>query len=199
MSARASHAALVLVGATAGAALTLFLRRRALLTTAEKKLRAVEQRAQLAEARAMAAAADEEQRAARAAAEVTAMAHRDSSVTAALERIRTEWGIAPKNASGRVDRELFKEHLLEVHHEQLTPAVTAVFEEFLDRCFDAAVGLMLAPGCDAKPDLGRHCFSYAMLFAGEFYFEAAATAAGEACPCATPVADQLALAPKRVR
>ena len=194
MSPMTVHAALVLGGAAAGVAITLLLRRTA-LKSAEDRLRAVEQRAQLAEARARTAAEEEEARAMRAAAEITATTQRDADVTAVLERIRAEWSLAPKNASGRIDRELFKEYLLELHHERLTPATKPVFEQFLDRCFLAGVGLMLAPGRPSKRDLGRHCFSYVMLLAGEFYFEAAASAAGESCACSTPVLDQLALAP----
>ena len=119
-------------------------------------------------------------------------------MTAKLDIIRSEWSLVPKNASGRVDREIFKEHMLETHRASLTDATTGVYEQFLDRCFDASVGLMLAPDREEKRDLGRHCFSYALLFASEFYFDAAAAAAGglhmsEACACGTPVADQLAL------
>ena len=113
-----------------------------------------------------------------------------------LEQIRAEWALVPKNASGRMDREIFVEHLLELHHEELMGAGTKqVYRQFLDRCFDAGVGLMLAPGKEEKADVGRHCFSYSLLLANEFYFKAAAAAEGASCPCATPVADQLALWP----
>ena len=58
---------------------------------------------------------------------------------------------------------------------------------------------MLAPGKPEKADLGRHCFSYALLLAGEFYFQAAADAQPDGsanCGCNTPVADVLGLAKK---
>ena len=78
---------------------------------------------------------------------------------AALNGIRDEWQSVHKTSGGRVDRVAFKEHCLKVHSSKLTGASTATFEAFLDRAFDAAVGLMLAPGAPVKTDLGRHCFS----------------------------------------
>ena len=79
---------------------------------------------------------------------------------------------------------------------KLTPASTASFDQFLDRTFDAGTGLMLTPGKPEKADLGRHCFSYCNLLAGEFYFQQAADAQPDgsaACGCNTPVADVLGL------
>ena len=185
-------AALVLGGVAAGVALALALR----TTHALARLRAVEDRARQAEQRARSAAAKDAAIAITAAATAERLARRDELVLERLEMIRGEWGLAPKNASGRVDLDLFKEHMLATHADNLTEATTPSYDAFLDRCFEAGIGLMLAPGQPPKTDLGRHCFSYAMLLAGEWYFEAAAAAAGEACPCSTPVADQLALVTK---
>ena len=188
----ARDAALVLGGAVAGAAIAILLQRMSMIAP-EARLKAVAERARLAEERAMAAAAADEARAASMQQQAVIAEERDAVVTAKLDVIRSEWSFIPKNASGRVDREIFKEHMLETHRASLTDATTGVYDQFLDRCFDAGVGLMLAPGREEKRDLGRHCLSYALLFASEFYFDAAA-AAGEACACGTPVADQLALA-----
>ena len=51
-----------------------------------------------------------------------------------------------------------------------------------------------------KDDLGRHCFSYCNLLAGEFYFQQAAEAQPDGsamCGCGTPVADVLQLVPPK--
>ena len=188
-----AHSAAVLVGGAAiGAALALTLRPYYSSTA-----RALEQRARQAEERSRAAAAIDEARALAAQGEASAKEKREESVATVLEQIRAEWALVPKNASGRMDREIFVEHLLELHHEELMGAGTKqVYRQFLDRCFDAGVGLMLAPGKEEKADVGRHCFSYSLLLANEFYFKAAAAAEGASCPCATPVADQLALVAK---
>lgn len=193
MASSSTHsAALLVAGAAIGAALALALRPYYSSTA-----RAVEERARQAEGRARAAAAIDEARAAAALGEASAKQQREETVATVLERIRAEWALVPKNAGGRVDREIFTEHLLELHHEELTGEGTKqAFTEFLDRCFDAGVGLMLAPGKDEKTDVGRHCFSYSLLLANEFYFQAAAAAEGAACPCETPVADQLSLLAK---
>ena len=50
------------------------------------------------------------------------------------------------------------------------------------------------PGKPEKADLGRHCFSYCALLAGEFYFSAAsADPKTGTCGCDAPVADVLGL------
>ena len=63
---------------------------------------------------------------------------------------------------------------MQEHASKLTPASTKVYTQFLDRLFDTGTGLMLTPGVAEKSDLGRHCFSYCNLLAGEFYFQQAA-------------------------
>lgn len=184
---------LFLGGVGTGVALTILVWARR-MSDADARLRAIEARAQHAEQRARAAAEEDLRRADTARAAAVAITQRDEDVAVRLAQLRSEWSLAPKNASGRIDRPLFKEHYVEAHADQLTQSSRLAYEEFLDRCFDAAVGLMLAPGMPERPDLGRHCFSYAALLADEFYFEAAANASGEQCSCMSPVADSLALA-----
>ena len=78
------------------------------------------------------------------------------------------------------------------------PALSA--QVFLDRLFDTGTGLMLTPRVAEKADLGRHCFSYCNMLAGEFYFQQAADAQPDgsaACGCGTPVADVLQLVPPK--
>ena len=111
----------------------------------------------------------------------------------ALDDIKAQWATVRKTAGGRVDRAAFKEHCLSTHASKLTAASRKSFEEFLDKAFDAAVGLMTKPGAPLKTDLGRHCFSYAYLFAGEFYFHQAAGDQAASCGCGTGVADALEL------
>ena len=81
-----------------------------------------------------------------------------------------------------------------VHAANLTDISKPCFDVFLDRVFDAGTGLMLAPGKPEKDTLGRHCFSYCALMAGEFYFSAAsADPTSGVCGCDAPVADALGL------
>eukprot|EP00966_Prymnesium_polylepis_P237335 5489222-Prymnesium_polylepis.2 len=101
-----------------------------------------------------------------------------------------EWDKVEKNEKNRVDRAAFVKFCLAKNAALLTPGSKASYEKFLNKCFDAATGLMLPA---EKADLGRHCFSYAALFADEFYFAAAQNAADAGCGCNTPVADTLGL------
>jgi len=117
-----------------------------------------------------------------------------SSVADELSIVKQHWHAAEKTAGGRVDRKAFKAIMLSVHAGKLTEVSRPEFIKFLDRCFDAGTGLMLAPGKPEKADLGRHCFSYCALLAGEFYFSAAsADPKTGACGCDAPVADVLGL------
>ena len=117
-----------------------------------------------------------------------------SSVADELSIVKQHWHAAEKTAGGRVDRKAFKAIMLLVHAGKLTEVSRPEFIKFLDRCFDAGTGLMLAPGKPEKADLGRHCFSYCALLAGEFYFSAAsADPKTGTCGCDAPVADVLGL------
>ena len=106
------------------------------------------------------------------------------------DEFAADWAAVDKNERGRVGRAAFVKHLLAKHAGRLTAGSTPAFTEFLGRAFDAGTALMLPA---KKPDLGRHCFSYAALLAGEFYFAAAQEAATPGCGCDTPVADILEL------
>lgn len=100
---------------------------------------------------------------------------------------------------------------LQLRHLAATPARTSPrtppptppplsAQVFLDRLFDTGTGLMLKPNVAEKADLGRHCFSYCNLLAGEFYFQQAAEAQPDGsamCGCGTPVADVLQLVPPK--
>lgn len=88
-----------------------------------------------------------------------------------LSPIRSDWAVVGKGPNGRVSRASFKAFCLEKHADKLTAASAQVYERFLDRVFDAGTGLMLMPGTPEKIDLGRHCFSYCNVLAGEFYFQ----------------------------
>lgn len=79
----------------------------------------------------------------------------------ALHDIKAAWVKVRKTAGGRVDHAAFKEICLRTHGSKLTSKSRKSFVEFIDRTFDAAVGLMLQPGAPPKTDLGRHCFSCA--------------------------------------
>ena len=140
--------------------------------------------------------------------------------SAVCDPIREDWEEVGKTPGGRVNRESFKvrsplplpaacsprglvfwqKHCLAKHASKLTPASTKVYTQFLDRLFDTGTGLMLTPGVAEKSDLGRHCFSYCNLLAGEFYFQQAADSqpdGSSACGCGTPVADLLQLVPPK--
>jgi len=111
----------------------------------------------------------------------------------ALHDIKAAWVKVRKTAGGRVDHAAFKEICLRTHGSKLTSKSRKSFVEFIDRTFDAAVGLMLQPGAPPKTDLGRHCFSYAFLLVGEFYFHQAAGDQAASCGCGSGVADVLEL------
>jgi len=107
-----------------------------------------------------------------------------------VKDIQNEWSMVGKNERGRVDRAAFCRAMLHKHGSKLSTGSRGVYEQFLNKCFDSATALMLPA---KKEDLGRHCFSYAALLAGEFYFAAAQVAADASCGCNTPVADVLQL------
>lgn len=109
-------------------------------------------------------------RAATAAAGVAALVYAYRTATM-LSPIRNDWAVVSKGPNGRVSRASFKAFCLKKHGDKLTEASAQVYEKFLDRVFDAGTGLMLMPGTPEKTDLGRHCFSYCNVMAGEFYFQ----------------------------
>merc|ERR1712066_775357 len=75
------------------------------------------------------------------------------------------------------------------HAEKLVPETAKFYEAFLEKNFQSALSMMLP---QKKSTLGGHCFRYAGLMAGEFYFDAAKDAA-TGCGCSAPVADVLSI------
>jgi hypothetical protein len=121
----------------------------------------------------------------------TSRAAPDESPACAI--VKSAWESVSKTPGGRVDRASFKAQMMATHASKLTSVSRPHFDKFLDRCFAAGTGLMLAPGPE-KTDLGKHCFGYCVLLAGEFYFSAASMdAASGTCGCDAPVADVLGL------
>jgi len=98
-----------------------------------------------------------------------------------------DWNIVPKDAEGRVTKAAFVEYYMKKHRAQMILQTKGDFAEFLNRDFESALAMMLP---EEKSSLGGHCFRYAGLMAGEFYFDAAKQAA-VGCGCNTPVADVL--------
>merc|ERR1711918_173335 len=107
------------------------------------------------------------------------------------KRLGADWDAVEKNADGRVELAGFKAFLEAKYKGEINANAVNAFDQFLNRCFEAGTGLMLPA---SKNSLGRHCFSYAVLLAGEFYFAAANVAADAGCACDTPVKDVLGLA-----
>lgn len=109
-----------------------------------------------------------------------------------LQSVRSEldadWASVPKDeVSGRVSLDGFKYYMIMKHGARLTPETQGVYEQFLEQNFRSALSMMLP---EQKDTLGGHCFRYASLMAGEFYFDAAKDAF-TGCGCSAPVADVL--------
>jgi len=103
------------------------------------------------------------------------------------EQLDSDWAAVRKDDDGRVTLEAFKEQMVSKHAGQLVPESSANFEASLELDFKSALSMMLPA---QKTTLGGHCFRYAGLMAGEFYFDAAKDAA-TGCGCSAPVADVL--------
>jgi len=101
--------------------------------------------------------------------------------------LNADWAQVTKDAEGRVSLESFKTHYLQKFADRLVPESQKSYEAFLEQNFQAALSMMLPA---EKDSLGGHCFRYAGLMAGEFYFDAAKDAV-TGCGCSTPVSDVL--------
>ena len=87
------------------------------------------------------------------------------------EQFGEEWKEVKKNDDHRVERESFCKYLFDKHEHKLSDDATkGEYKKFLDKNFDCCRALMLPKD---KDSLGRHCFTYGNLMAGEFYFAAA--------------------------
>jgi len=108
-----------------------------------------------------------------------------------LEGVRAnmdaDWAAVDKDAEGRVSIDAFVNHFLNKHAAQVVPESQQNYETFLIQNFNSALAMMLP---DQKTNLGGHCFRYAAVMAGEFYFDAA-NQANAGCGCSAPVADIL--------
>eukprot|EP00931_Biecheleriopsis_adriatica_P047930 TRINITY_DN27667_c0_g1_i1.p1 TRINITY_DN27667_c0_g1~~TRINITY_DN27667_c0_g1_i1.p1 ORF type:complete len:242 (-),score=60.07 TRINITY_DN27667_c0_g1_i1:12-737(-) len=113
----------------------------------------------------------------------------DSLLLPLRQELDGDWAAVKKDSDGRVTGSTFREHCLSKYAKQLgdVAAVRQNYEKFLAKVFD--VGLKMSG--TTKGTLGGHCFRYATLFAGEFYFAAAQESATPGCGCNTPVADVL--------
>merc|ERR1719162_2315877 len=77
------------------------------------------------------------------------------------------WGAVAKDAAGRVTAPAFKASM----HVTLDPGHSAeevaALDTYLDKVFTTSLSMMLPA---SKTTLGSHCFRYAAMAAGEFYF-----------------------------
>ena len=115
------------------------------------------------------------------------------AATDVRRQANADWDSAEKNQEGRVEKEAFKAAMKKKFATDIGGKVGGkaqeAFDEHLDRCFAAGIGLMLPK---EKTSLGRHCFGYAAIMAGEFYFSEARDAE-EGCGCNADVKDVLGL------
>ena len=107
-----------------------------------------------------------------------------ASVRADLD---ADWEKVAKDKNGRVAQTQFREHFTKKHKDLLVPETKKHYQAFLDLNFQSALAMMLP---EKKATLGGHCFRYAALMAGEFYFDAAKVAEA-GCGCSGSVADVL--------
>jgi hypothetical protein len=120
----------------------------------------------------------------------------DSKPSDRLATVRDEldadWASVPKDVEGRVTYDAFVRYFLSKHASQLAPETQECFEQFLLQDFRSALAMMIP---EQKETLGGHCFRYAAMMAGEFYFDAAKEAT-TGCGCSAPVADILGITHK---
>jgi len=83
-----------------------------------------------------------------------------------------DWQAVPKDQSGRVGPSSFKTFYLEKYMAKLpTLGIRSSYSAYLDKVFIASRMMMLhLPSKFGLGTLGGHCFRYAGLLAGEFYF-----------------------------
>jgi hypothetical protein len=89
-----------------------------------------------------------------------------------LRRLRKEldsdWGRVDK-VDGRVTEAAFVNYFAKKYESSCPAAKVEAFKTFLKRDFLSATAMMKP---EAKTTLGGHCFRYAAIMAGEFYFDA---------------------------
>ncbi|CAE8587808.1 unnamed protein product, partial [Polarella glacialis] len=120
----------------------------------------------------------------------------DTTLLAVRDKMNAAWTKVEKNKEQRVTINAFTEFCLKAHEEDVDDdlAVKHNYKRFLAKVFDVGVKM----SGTTQGTLGQHCFKYAALFAGEFYFAAAHQAAGTtqdaaggSSVCTRPVADVL--------
>lgn len=96
-------------------------------------------------------------------------------VGGANAELDADWTAVSKNSEGRVALESFKQFYTTKYSLQVQ-GQTVAFTSFLEYVFlSARMMMLLLPDKFAKGTLGGHCFRYAGLMVGEFYFGGKAT------------------------
>jgi len=110
---------------------------------------------------------------------------------AVRQEMDADWAAVEKDVEGRVSIDAFVNYFFMKHGPKLAQESQDSYLQFLEQNFRSALSMMLP---EQKTTLGGHCFRYASLMAGEFYFMAANQAlAGNDCGCSAPVADILGI------
>ncbi len=95
----------------------------------------------------------------------------DDRVASARADVDLDWGAVSKDKNEqRVSLSQFCTYFLKKYESRLVPETTKHFETFLKSNFQSALAMMLP---HKTKTLDEHCFRYAALIAGEFYFDAA--------------------------
>lgn len=120
----------------------------------------------------------------------------DPLAVALRRELDEDWETIPKDGDGRVTGIEFVLYCTGTKYVEQLGGVVAVrhnYEKFLSKLFQVCIQM----SGTTKGTLGRHCFCYAMIVAGEFYFAAAQQSASPDCGCSTPVKDVLLYAAAR--
>lgn len=88
------------------------------------------------------------------------------------QEMDADWSRVEKDGESRVTLEAFVTYFLNKFGPELAPESFQYFESFLVQNFQSALAMMLGTPPE-RTTLGGHCFRYAALMAGEFYFDAA--------------------------
>jgi len=86
-----------------------------------------------------------------------------------------DWAAVEKDADGRVTIDAFINIFFAKYNDFLVNETAPYYQAFLEQLFNTSLSMMLP---EEKTTLGGHCFRYAALMAGEFYFDAAKEAMG---------------------
>jgi len=89
-------------------------------------------------------------------------------VSGASSDLDADWAAVVKDGNGRVTSAAFKAAMKSKHGSKVSDAEASSFDAYLDQAFKVGQSMMLP---EVKSTLGGHCFRYAALAAGEFYFD----------------------------